>query len=203
MAGLIPTISSVVNELVSSVVTDEAKSSGLGMVKEHVGYFLRRDENVEKMKKEVEKLRTMRGAVGQQIIGAKHVNRYSCGKRAALMSLSLMEHQVRGKGYETCVSVMTPPPGRLDVYENKNLDDIVTHKSCLEHIIKAIEDESEQIVGIYGLGGVGKTTLAMEVNERVKNLFDVVAFTTVSQTVSVEKIKDDLEVARKGIDQGE
>ncbi|GKA22913.1 NB-ARC domains-containing protein [Tanacetum coccineum] len=128
---------------------------------------------------------------------------YHYGKTATKMYPSLREHQERGKGYESCVSVSTPAPGRLDVYENKNLDDIVTQNSCLEDIMTAIEDETKQIIGIYGIGGVGKTTLAMEVSARVKHLFTEVAFTAVSQTVNAEKIQKDLEVTRKRIVKGE
>nr|GEU49651.1 NB-ARC domains-containing protein [Tanacetum cinerariifolium] len=125
------------------------------------------------------------------------------GKTATEMYTSLMEHQVNGKGYESCVSVPTLAPGRFDVYENKNLDDIFTQNSCLEDIMTAIEDESKQIIGIYGIGGVGKTTLAMEASARVKHLFAEVAFTSVSQTINAEKIQKDLEVARKRIVKGE
>ncbi|PWA47380.1 NB-ARC domains-containing protein [Artemisia annua] len=128
---------------------------------------------------------------------------YHHGKKATKNVPSLLDHQVRGRDYVSCVSVDTPAPGPLEVYQNKNLDDIVTQNSALGDIITAIEDESKQIIGIYGIGGVGKTTLAMEVSARVKHLFAAVAFTTVSQTASVEKIQKDIGDATKRIMKGE
>ncbi|XP_071741192.1 probable disease resistance protein At1g61300 [Rutidosis leptorrhynchoides] len=97
----------------------------------------------------------------------------------------------------------TPAPSQLDCYQNKHLDGINTQNSALGDIIAAIEDESIQIIGIYGVGGVGKTTLAKEVNSRVKSMFADVAFTTISKNFDVERIKNDIENARKRIMKGE
>ncbi|XP_071738113.1 probable disease resistance protein At4g27220 [Rutidosis leptorrhynchoides] len=124
------------------------------------------------------------------------------GKKAT-ETASLMKLQELGKPYESCVSVDTRPPGLLDVYQHKNLEGIVTQKSALKEILSAIKDESKQIIGIYGVGGVGKTTLANEVAARVKNLFADVVFTTISQSVNVHKIQKDTEDARKRVMQGE
>nr|XP_043638289.1 probable disease resistance protein At4g27220 [Erigeron canadensis] len=133
--------------------------------------------------------------------------RHRYGKMVATkMTPCLLEHQERGKDFVTCVSVYTRAPGPLDVYQNKDLDDIVTQNSALEDIIKALEDDNIQIIGIYGLGGVGKTTLAKEVAARVKKsnmTFVDIAFTTVTQTVKAQEIKNDLENAKKRIEKGE
>nr|GEZ81020.1 hypothetical protein [Tanacetum cinerariifolium] len=160
------------------------------------------------MKEESEKLKIIKGAVGQQITSARHkryviidgvhkwvkevdadiskaeeflvrdVNRYRYNKRESLMYLTLVEHQVSGKGYETCVSVDTERgPGELQLHIVLFLEhDILTQDSALEDIITAIEYESKQIIRIYGMGGVGKMMLAMKVGARVLNHpFDAVA----------------------------
>ncbi|XP_071741176.1 probable disease resistance protein At4g27220 [Rutidosis leptorrhynchoides] len=125
------------------------------------------------------------------------------GKKAT-ETASLMELQVRGTVYDNiAITIDTPAPRQLDFYKNKNLDGIITQNSVLGDIITAIKDESIQIIGVYGVGGVGRTTMAKEVNSRVKNVFADVAFTTLSQTVDSNKIKSDIGEATKRIMKGE
>ncbi|XP_071741188.1 probable disease resistance protein At1g61300 [Rutidosis leptorrhynchoides] len=126
------------------------------------------------------------------------------GKKATEETVPLTELQKRGTTYDNCeIAIHTPAPSQLDCYQNKHLDGINTQNSALGDIIAAIEDESIQIIGIYGVGGVGKTTLAKEVNSRVKSMFADVAFTTISKNFDVERIKNDTENARKRIMKGE
>nr|XP_043638309.1 probable disease resistance protein At4g27220 [Erigeron canadensis] len=129
----------------------------------------------------------------------KTLHRY--GKTATQIAPPLLLLQERGSAYKSGVSVETRAPGPLDVYQNKDLSGLHTHDSALGDIIKSLEDETIQITGIYGLGGVGKTTLAMEVATIVKNnkLFADVAFTTVSQNIDVGKIQKDIGEATKRI----
>ncbi|XP_021281818.1 uncharacterized protein LOC110414745 isoform X3 [Herrania umbratica] len=59
-------------------------------------------------------------------------------------------------------------------------------------IMEALKDASINIIGVHGMGGVGKTTLVKEVARLVKEgkLFDSVVMATVTQTLDVEKIQD-------------
>ncbi|PWA78880.1 NB-ARC domains-containing protein [Artemisia annua] len=125
------------------------------------------------------------------------------GKQATNKFSSLEQHQKDGAAYEGDVSIPTPSPGILELNQRKNYDDLDTHKSALEKIVKSIEDESMQIIGIYGIGGVGKTTLAKEVAAIVNHLFDHVVFVTVSQRVDATKIQKEVEAAAKRIMKGE
>ncbi|KAF5796085.1 putative P-loop containing nucleoside triphosphate hydrolase, leucine-rich repeat domain superfamily [Helianthus annuus] len=126
-----------------------------------------------------------------------------CSKTAIKKTFYLQQHQEAGKSFETCVSLPAQAPGFTDLYQRKNLEDIHTQKSTLKKIIRAIEDDTIQIVGINGLGGVGKTTLASEVAKEKKNEFAAVVFITVTQTVDAKIIQEKVRVAASRIMNGE
>eukprot|EP00258_Populus_trichocarpa_P032480 XP_024448499.1 putative disease resistance protein At3g15700 [Populus trichocarpa] len=61
-------------------------------------------------------------------------------------------------------------------------------------IMKALKNDNVNMIGLYGMGGVGKTTLVKEVAWRVKELqlFDEVLMATVSQNPNVRGIQDQM-----------
>ncbi|XP_075672655.1 putative disease resistance protein At4g27220 [Castanea sativa] len=65
-------------------------------------------------------------------------------------------------------------------------------KNAIEDILKALKDDNNNtnIVGVHGMGGVGKTTMVKQVAEKVmtEGHFHRVVMTTVSQTVNLKKI---------------
>ncbi|KAG8492275.1 hypothetical protein CXB51_009939 [Gossypium anomalum] len=65
-------------------------------------------------------------------------------------------------------------------------------KTAFYRIIKALEDENINMIGLWGMGGAGKTTLVHEVGSLAQklNLFDKVVITTVSQKPNFERIQD-------------
>ncbi|KAJ6314012.1 hypothetical protein OIU78_017630 [Salix suchowensis] len=58
--------------------------------------------------------------------------------------------------------------------------------------MKALKDDNVNMIGLYGMGGVGKTTLVKEIGRRAKEsqLFDVVLLATVSQNPNVMYMQD-------------
>nr|GMC55554.1 NBS-LRR type disease resistance protein [Ipomoea batatas] len=69
-----------------------------------------------------------------------------------------------------------------------------TSQSNLEEIYRWLEDENVRIIGVYRMGGVGKTTLAKHIyNQMLKNESHVnVYWVTVSQDFNIRKLQDDI-----------
>ncbi|XP_058755538.1 uncharacterized protein LOC131628728 isoform X2 [Vicia villosa] len=68
---------------------------------------------------------------------------------------------------------------------------LMTRESFKESIMKALRDPKAHNIGVYGLGGVGKTTLVNEVFEIAKQqkLFDAVVIARVSKTPDIKEIQ--------------
>nr|GMC55560.1 NBS-LRR type disease resistance protein [Ipomoea batatas] len=69
-----------------------------------------------------------------------------------------------------------------------------TSQSNFEEIYGWLEDENVRSIGVYGMGGVGKTTLAKHIyNQMLKNESHVnVYWVTVSQDFNIRKLQDDI-----------
>ncbi|KAK3200420.1 hypothetical protein Dsin_023835 [Dipteronia sinensis] len=66
--------------------------------------------------------------------------------------------------------------------------------STLENILDALSNPDVNMVGIYGTGGIGKTTLAREIAGQVedKKLFHVVAFAEVAVKQDIKEIQQEI-----------
>ncbi|XP_028213984.1 uncharacterized protein LOC114396282 isoform X2 [Glycine soja] len=66
-----------------------------------------------------------------------------------------------------------------------------SRNETMEKIMKALEDSTVNIVGVYGAGGVGKTTLVKEVADkaREKKLFNMVVMANVTRIPDIERIQ--------------
>ncbi|XP_024039535.1 disease resistance protein At4g27190 [Citrus clementina] len=65
---------------------------------------------------------------------------------------------------------------------------------ALRNILSELEDPDVDMLGIYGMGGIGKTMLAEEIARKVKSdkLFDQVVFVEVSQNQDIRKIQGEI-----------
>ncbi|XP_027337497.1 disease resistance protein At4g27190-like [Abrus precatorius] len=98
------------------------------------------------------------------------------------------------------VGISPKLPG-VEYHSSQDYVSFESRKSKIEELLDALENDSNFIIGLQGMGGTGKTTLAKEVGKKLKQLeqFDHVIDTTVSYTLDIRKTQDDI-AAPLGLD---
>ncbi|XVF57354.1 hypothetical protein PTKIN_Ptkin06aG0198500 [Pterospermum kingtungense] len=76
----------------------------------------------------------------------------------------------------------------------KNFKAFGSRKKVFDEIMEALKDSTISMIGVYGVGGVGKTTLVNEVARQVQELklFDPVVKAKVTQNPKIEEIQDQI-----------
>ncbi|KAI8562177.1 hypothetical protein RHMOL_Rhmol03G0014600 [Rhododendron molle] len=95
---------------------------------------------------------------------------------------------------ENEISYSRPPPSELEFPSNENYVDLDSRTPVFERIVDALKDPSVNVIGVHGLGGVGKTTLVEEVGKKMRHdgTFKQVALAVVSKDLNVQKIQSQL-----------
>jgi hypothetical protein len=83
-------------------------------------------------------------------------------------------------------------PQPIEFLQSKEFTPSKSSEEALEHIMEALKYDKVNMIGLYGMGGVGKTTLVKEVGRRAKEsqLFPEVLMATVSQNPNVTGIQN-------------
>ncbi|KAJ0010907.1 hypothetical protein Pint_34698 [Pistacia integerrima] len=76
--------------------------------------------------------------------------------------------------------------------KNKDYEEFQSRSSTLNHVLNAVEDAEVGIIGVYGMGGIGKTTLVKEVGQQAKKKLDELVFVEVSDKPDTKNIQDEL-----------
>ncbi|CAH8337235.1 unnamed protein product [Eruca vesicaria subsp. sativa] len=116
------------------------------------------------------------------------ISAYSCGrmipkklaKVSELISEKICEELTR---QSTLAKVVEQPTEQTVGLDTK-----------LDSAWSLLMEEGTRMLGLYGMGGVGKTTLLTRINNKFVEVdkFDVVIWVTVSKDVDIEKIQDDI-----------
>ncbi|WJX37119.1 Serine/threonine-protein kinase wnk4 [Trifolium repens] len=82
----------------------------------------------------------------------------------------------------------------VERYSSQHYIPFKSRESKCKELLDALNDDNNYIVGLHGMGGTGKTTLAKEVGKKLKQSkqFTQVVDTTVSFSPDIKKIQDDI-----------
>ncbi|XVF74705.1 hypothetical protein PTKIN_Ptkin13bG0132900 [Pterospermum kingtungense] len=111
------------------------------------------------------------------------------GKQIAKILRDVVDH--KGKGVFDKVAEEVPTP----LVAERPSEHTVGLESTFSKAWSILEDEQVGILGLYGMGGVGKTTLLNQINNKfceTQNRFDVVIWIVVSKGFYVGKVQDDI-----------
>ncbi|XP_028107544.1 disease resistance protein At4g27190-like [Camellia sinensis] len=107
--------------------------------------------------------------------------RYSLSRKAAIMIPDLVDLHTEGIKY-TQLSHSSPPPS-IQALPSTGFKGFESRNLIVKQIIDALKDDEINLIGVCGMGGVGKTTMVKQVAKRVEEekLFNKVAMAVVSQ----------------------
>ncbi|XP_031280994.1 probable disease resistance protein At4g27220 [Pistacia vera] len=69
-----------------------------------------------------------------------------------------------------------------------------SRNSTVKNVLDALNDEEILMMGVYGMGGLGKTTLVQEIGRKAEKdkLFDEIVFVEVTETLDVKRIQTEI-----------
>ncbi|KAJ0075712.1 hypothetical protein Patl1_34098 [Pistacia atlantica] len=116
---------------------------------------------------------------------------YKLGKEVIKETEAVKDLINKGKEFKSLdeVSEKLPPPPVDEISVKKT----VGMESILNEVWSCLDDHEVSVNGIYGKGGVGKTTLLQKLNNKFINErrdFDVVIWVTVSKEVNLDGIQE-------------
>ncbi|EOY20437.1 NBS-LRR type disease resistance protein [Theobroma cacao] len=112
---------------------------------------------------------------------------YKFGKQVARKLEEIVDLNEKGEFERVAENELAP---QVDV---RPTEPTVGLESTLANVWRLLEEKDVGIIGLYGLGGVGKTTLLTQINNKLSNNligYDVVIWVVVSKDHTIEKVQE-------------
>ncbi|CAB4298625.1 unnamed protein product [Prunus armeniaca] len=165
---------------------DAAKRNGK-TIKDQVQSWL---NAVSKIFREAEELQTK---LNMQRRCPSLKSRYSLSRKAK----KIAERVLLKLDEELSNNVANPVPLKQlgSIISNEGFKGFESREDVMNDALSALRNEKTRIIGICGMGGVGKTTMVREIIKRLQGtnkLFDDVVMSTVSATVNIRTIQTEI-----------
>ncbi|XP_058753480.1 uncharacterized protein LOC131626661 isoform X2 [Vicia villosa] len=120
------------------------------------------------------------------------ISRHQLSRKATKIAKDVV--QVQGKKISDPVGFLPALDGVASSSSTRGDEKYETRESLKQKIMKALKDPNSCNIGVYGLGGVGKTTLVKDVFQIAKQqkLFDEVVKTHVSKNPELKTIQGEI-----------
>ncbi|XP_016652587.1 PREDICTED: probable disease resistance protein At4g27220, partial [Prunus mume] len=169
---------------------DAAKRNG-ATIKDQVRSWL---EDVSNIFHEAEELQTK---LNVQTWYPSLKSRYSLSRKAKKIALAVLDLKL---DQELSKNVANPSPLQQlgSIISSDDFQHFESRKAVMNDVLIALRNEKSRIIGICGMGGVGKTTMVREIREIIKRLegtnklFDEVVLATVSATINIKTIQTEI-----------
>ncbi|CAK7340768.1 unnamed protein product [Dovyalis caffra] len=162
-------------------------------IEEHVrNWRLKVDDIIQKMEKELaedEERAKKKCFVG---LCPNFKSRYQLGKKAK-EELATVTTKIDEQAKFGSISYRAAPP-KMGVTSTGGYQAMESRKSIFKDVMNALKISGVNMVGVYGMGGIGKTTLVKEVaREAIENkLFNKMVFASVTRTPDTMKIQGEI-----------
>ncbi|XP_034680023.1 probable disease resistance protein At1g52660 [Vitis riparia] len=118
------------------------------------------------------------------------ISSYTLGKKVARKLQDMATLMSEGRNFEVVADIVPPAP-----VEEIPGRPTVGLESTFDKVWRSLEEEHVGMIGLYGLGGVGKTTLLTQINNhflKTSHNFDVVIWVVVSRTPNLERVQNEI-----------
>ena len=120
-------------------------------------------------------------------------SRYKLGRKVAKMIPKVDELLTQRDGFHKNINITYKPPF-------KRMDEIPCAETeglelMVDKVWNSLEDENVGIIGLYGMGGAGKTTLMKRIHNELgkrEHGFDLVLWVVVSRDHGISKVMNDI-----------
>ncbi|XP_021834583.1 disease resistance protein At4g27190-like [Prunus avium] len=118
--------------------------------------------------------------------------RWNISRKATKITQDVLHLQKEG----TFNNVAHPaPPPMISSAFKEGFKDFKSRMTCVNRVIEVLKNEEVRMIGICGMGGVGKTTMVKEIIKRLEGLklFDnIIVMAVVSQSPNIQKIQSEI-----------